>query len=123
MIERGGGGSLAVTASLAAIEGTARNEHYAATKGAVVSLVRGLPVELARHGVRANAILPGWIDTPMTEEMFGHEAMQRKVLPRIPLRRWGHPADFGGIAVYLASAASAYHTGDTIVIDGGYAIF
>ncbi len=123
MIARGGGGSLVVTSSLAAIEGAARSEHYAATKGGVISMMRGLAVELARHGIRANAVLPGWIDTPMTSAALAHETRRRKILPRIPARRWGEPADFGGIAVYLASGASAYHTGDTFVIDGGYAVF
>ncbi len=123
MTERGGGGSLAVTASLAAIEGAPRGEHYAATKGAVISLMKGLAVELARHDVRANVIIPGWIDTPMTEGALTQEVMRDRVLRRIPIRRWGTRADFGGIAVYLASDASAYHTGDTFVIDGGYAIF
>jgi NAD(P)-dependent dehydrogenase (short-subunit alcohol dehydrogenase family) len=80
-------------------------------------------VELARSGVRANAILPGWIDTPMTERTLRWDRFVEKVLPRVPVRRWGVPADFGGIAVYLASDASAYHTGDTFVIDGGYAVF
>jgi NAD(P)-dependent dehydrogenase (short-subunit alcohol dehydrogenase family) len=123
MVERGGGGSLAVTASLAAISGAARNEHYAATKGAVISMMRALAVELARHGIRANAILPGWIETPMTAPAFGWDRFVERVLPRVPLRRWGRPEDFGGIAVYLASDASGYHTGDTFVIDGGYAVF
>ncbi len=123
MIARGGGGSLAVTSSLAAIEGQARGEHYAASKGAIISVIRALAVELARHGVRANAILPGWIDTPLAAPALNWEVFQRKVLPRIPMRRWGVPEEFGGIAVYLASDASAYHTGDTLVIDGGYAVF
>jgi NAD(P)-dependent dehydrogenase (short-subunit alcohol dehydrogenase family) len=123
MVERGGGGSLVVTSSLAAVEGTARGEHYAASKGGVIAMIRGLAVELARHGIRANAVLPGWIDTPMTEASLGHDVVQRKILPRVPMRRWGARGDFGGIAVYLASGASAYHTGDTIIIDGGYAIF
>ncbi len=123
MVERGGGGSLAVTSSLAAIEGQARGEHYAATKGAVISMIRALAVEHARHGIRANAILPGWIETAMTDRLFAWEPMQKKVLPRIPIRRWGEARDFGGVAVYLASDASSYHTGDTLVIDGGYSIF
>jgi NAD(P)-dependent dehydrogenase (short-subunit alcohol dehydrogenase family) len=112
-----------VTASLAAISGQARGEHYAASKGGLVSMMKALAVELARHGVRANAILPGWIDTPMTEKALNWDKFVERVLPRVPVRRWGLPADFGAIAVYLASDASAYHTGDTFVIDGGYAIF
>ena len=123
MVERGGGGVLVGTASLAAIEGAARNEHYAATKGGLISMIRALAVEFARHGVRANAILPGWIETDMTANAIGNEKFAGGVLPRIPMRRWGTGADFGGIAVYLMSSASAYHTGDTFLIDGGYALF
>ena len=123
MVERGGGGALVGTASLAAIEGAPRSEHYAATKGAMISMIRALAVEFARHGVRANAILPGWIETDMTANAIGNEKFAGNVLPRIPVRRWGVGDDFGGIAVYLMSQASAYHTGDTFLIDGGYALF
>ncbi|NMJ42974.1 SDR family oxidoreductase [Roseomonas sp. JC162] len=123
MVERGGGGSLVGTASLAAIEGAARNTQYAATKGAMVAVVRALAVELARHGIRANAVLPGWIETSMTARSVGDEKFAGAVLPRIPARRWGTGADFGGLAVYLASDASAYHTGDCLVVDGGYSLY
>ena len=123
MVERGGGGVLVGTASLAAIEGAARSEHYAATKGGLISMIRALAVEFARHGVRANAILPGWIETDMTANAIANEKFAKNVLPRIPMRRWGTGGDFGGIAVYLMSSASAYHTGDTFLIDGGYALF
>jgi len=117
------GGSIVGVASLAAIEGAGRNEHYAATKGAVISMMKGVAVEFARYGVRANAILPGWIATDMTAGAQAAPAFAEKVIPRVPARRWGRPEDFGGVAVYLASDASAYHSGDTFVIDGGYAIF
>ena len=123
MVERGGGGVLVGTASLAAIEGAARSEHYAATKGGLISMIRALAVEFARHGVRANSILPGWIETDMTANAIGNEKFAKNVLPRIPTRRWGTGDDFGGIAVYLMSSASRYHTGDTFLIDGGYALF
>ncbi len=123
MKERGAGGSLAVTSSLSAIEGAARNQAYASSKGAVISMTKGLAVELARYGIRANSIVPGWIETAMTEGAFGWEKFANNVMPRIPQRRWGEPEDFGGIAVYLASSASKYHTGDSFVIDGGYATF
>ena len=123
MTERGDGGSLVVTSSLAAVSGQPRGEHYAASKGGLIAMMKALAVELARSGVRANAILPGWIDTPMTERTLRWDRFVEKVLPRVPVRRWGVPADFGGIAVYLASDASTYHTGDTFVIDGGYAVF
>jgi hypothetical protein len=123
MIERGGGGSLVSTASLAAVMGAARSEHYSATKGALMAMTRSMAVELARHQIRVNTIVPGWIDTPMTEAALHGEAFTGKVLPRVPMRRWGVGDDFGGVAVYLASDASRYHTGDTFVIDGGYLIF
>ena len=86
-------------------------------------MVRGLAVEYARHGIRANAIVPGWIETRLTGPWFGTNGFQKKVLPRIPVRRWGQPEDFGAIAVYFASDASVYHTGDKVIIDGGYINF
>ena len=123
MVERGDGGVLVGTASLAAIEAAPRSEHYAATKGGMISMVRALSVELARYRVRAHAILPGWIETEMTANAIGNAKFSGNVMPRIPMRRWGTGEDFGGIAVYLMSAASAYHTGDSFVIDGGYSLF
>ncbi len=117
------GGSLVGVASLAAIEGAGRNQAYAATKGGLISMLRSIAVEHARYGIRANAILPGWIATDMTQAAQGSDVFTTKVISRVPARRWGEPADFGGIAVYLASDASAYHSGDTFVVDGGYAIF
>ena len=117
------GGSLVGVASLAAIEGAARNQHYAATKGAVISMIKGCAVEFARYGIRANAILPGWIATDMTQMAQDSDAFSSKVIPRVPARRWGKPEDFGGVAVYLASDASSYHSGDQFIVDGGYTIF
>ncbi len=116
-------GVLAGTASLAAIEASPRSEHYAATKGGMISMTKSLAVELARYGIRAHSILPGWIDTNMTVKTLASDGFQNKVFPRVPMRRWGTGDDFGGIAVYLMSNASRYHTGDTFVIDGGYSLF
>ena len=123
MAERGDGGVLVGTASLAAIEAAPRSEHYAATKGGMMSMIRALAVEFARHRIRAHAILPGWIETDMTANAVGNPKFAGNVMPRIPMRRWGTGGDFGGIAVYLMSDASAYHTGDSFVIDGGYSLF
>lgn len=123
MVKHGQGGVLAGTASLAAIEASPRSEHYSATKGGMVSMTRSLAVEFARYGIRAHSILPGWIETDMTEKWFQTDGFQKKVAPRVPMRRWGTGDDFGGIAVYLMSSASKYHTGDTFVIDGGYSAF
>ena len=123
MVAHGQGGSLVATASTAALEGAARNSHYGASKGAVVSFVRALAVELARHRIRVNSLLPGWIESEMTTSVFANERFRSSVLPRIPARRWGVADDFGGIAVYLASDASSYATGEQFVIDGGYTKF
>ena len=127
MIERAkagdANGSMVVVASTAGIEGAARNSAYGASKGAVMSMARALAVELARYGIRVNSIAPGWIATDMTAGAQSSAVFNEKVIPRVPARRWGEPADFGGIAVYLASDASAYHTGEAFVIDGGYTKF
>lgn len=123
MAQHGQGGSLVATASTAAVEGAARNSHYGASKGAVTSMVRALAVELARHKIRVNSILPGWIETDMTSKSVGNPKFADAVMPRIPARRWGRIEDFGGIAVYLASDASAYATGEQFLIDGGYTKF
>jgi NAD(P)-dependent dehydrogenase (short-subunit alcohol dehydrogenase family) len=123
MVSREGGGSLVVTASLAAIQGQARGQHYAATKGGVISMMRACAIEFARYGITANAILPGWVETDMTEKLFAVDRFSNAVMPRMPFRRWGTPADFGPIAVYLASPSTRWHTGEVHLIDGGYSIF
>jgi NAD(P)-dependent dehydrogenase (short-subunit alcohol dehydrogenase family) len=123
MVAREEGGSLVGIASLAALSGQPRGQHYAASKAGVLAVVRGCAVELARHRIRANAILPGWTDTPMAADVLHAPPFEAKVLPRVPARRWGAPADFAGAALYLASPLSEYQTGDTLTIDGGYSVF
>ena len=117
------GGRLIGMASTAAVHGAARAQAYAASKGAMLAMMRALAVEMARYGITANSILPGWIETEMTARGIADEKFAGAVLPRIPVRRWGGRQDFAGIAVYLASDASSYHTGDSFVIDGAYTIF
>ncbi|MBQ75220.1 MAG: 2-deoxy-D-gluconate 3-dehydrogenase [Gammaproteobacteria bacterium] len=116
-------GRLVGTASLAAISGQARGEHYAATKGGLISMIKALAVEYAKYGVTAHTILPGWIETAMTEDSFNWDTFVEKVLPRVPARRWGQPQDFAAIAVYIMSEGSAYHTSENFLIDGGYSVF
>jgi hypothetical protein len=123
MMTRGDGGSLVVVSSLSSSYGMPTGEHYAAAKTGVIAIIRGLAVEYARYGIRANAILPGWIETDITADFLKLKKVQESVLPRVPQRRWGVPADFGPIAVYFAADASVYHTGDAVVIDGGYSCF
>jgi NAD(P)-dependent dehydrogenase (short-subunit alcohol dehydrogenase family) len=117
------GGSLVVTSSTSALHGAPQNQAYASTKAAVTAMIRGIAVEHARYGVRANAILPGWIRSDMTGRLQAWDKFNEKVIGRVPVRRWGEPEDFAGIAVYLASDASRFHTGDSLVVDGGYTIF
>jgi len=127
MVERGKngdiGGSVVGVASLAGIEGAAKTQPYSASKGGVISMIKGIAVEHARYGIRANTILPGWIATDMTTINQNNQKFTDKVISRVPMRRWGEPKDFCGIAAYLASDASAYHSGDMFIVDGGYAIF
>ena len=114
------GGRLVGISSLASVSGAARNEHYGATKGALNAMTYALAVEFAKYGVTANNILPGWIETDMTEGLFADEKFTAAAKGRIPMRRWGKPNDFAGVAVYLMSDASAYHTGQCLMVDGGY---
>jgi NAD(P)-dependent dehydrogenase (short-subunit alcohol dehydrogenase family) len=117
------GGSLIAVASTAAIHGAARNEHYGATKGAVVSMCRAMAVELGRYKIRVNSIAPGWIRSEMTAGSQRWDKFNEKVISRVPIGGWGDGEDFSGIAVYLSSPASRFHTGDLLVIDGGYTIY
>ena len=121
--KEGIGGRLIVTSSLSAVEGFAGNEPYAATKGGLVSMVKSLAVEFARYGITANSIMPGWIETDIVKKHMNSKRFADAVMPRIPARRWGKPADIGGLSIYLMSDASSYHTGDNFIIDGGYSIF
>ncbi|MFT7472586.1 MAG: NAD(P)-dependent dehydrogenase (short-subunit alcohol dehydrogenase family) [Kiritimatiellia bacterium] len=117
------GGRLIATSSLGALMGMARVEAYGASKGAVISMMQGLAVEYARWGVTANSILPGHIETAMTKDNYANEKFANAILPRIPARRWGDRSDFEGIAAYLMSDASSYHTGDSLLIDGGFFLY
>lgn len=117
------GGSVVFTTSGSAKYGQQRGQHYGGSKGALIAMMKGIAVEHARNGIRCNAILPGWVESEMTAPALAWDKFVANVLPRVPMRRWGKPEDFGGLAVYLASAASSYHTGDVITIDGGFHSF
>jgi NAD(P)-dependent dehydrogenase (short-subunit alcohol dehydrogenase family) len=114
------GGSLVGVSSMVSLFGAPRNEAYGAAKMGVISLCKSVAVEHARYGIRANAVLPGWIATDMTDRLQHNDKFTENAISRVPMRRWGEPHEFGGIAVYFASDASAFHTGDQILIDGGY---
>ncbi|MCW0214612.1 MAG: SDR family oxidoreductase [Pseudonocardia sp.] len=123
MIERGEGGVLVGTSSLAANVGQPRGHPYAASKGALLAIMRGLAVELARYNIRAHTLQPGWTHSTMTDPALNDPTFHSKVMPRMPVRRWGEGSDFETIAVYLASPGTTFHTGDTFLIDGAYSLF
>jgi len=113
-------GRLVGTASLAAVSGQARGEHYAQSKGGLVAMIKALAVEYARYDVTAHTILPGWTETDMTQGAFSNPKFVENVFKRMPIRRWGKPEDFAAIAIYIMSEASSFHTAETFLIDGGY---
>ncbi len=97
---------------------------YCTAKGAVIQLTKSLAIELAPHNIQVNAIAPGWIETEMTAPVRTPDlkAMNDEILARTPAGRWGQSEEVAGTAVYLASRASQFVTGETIRVDGGYAI-
>jgi len=120
---KAGGGSVINIASFTALMGcTVPQDAYTASKGAVISLTRSLAVQYGPQGVRANAICPGPILTPMMETLFASEAEKMKRLNRIPLGRFGRPEDVVHAGIYLASDESSWTTGTTFVIDGGITV-
>ena len=123
LIERGEGGSLIGVSSTSVIHGAPANQAYSCSKTAMIALIKGLAVEMARYGVRANGIVPGWVETELTAPLLGWEKFMANTTSRTPVRRWGVPADFGEAAAFLADPTQTFHTGDLLVIDGGYSIF
>jgi gluconate 5-dehydrogenase len=122
MIERKNG-SILFTASMASIFGIPQVVAYSAAKSAMIGMVRTLATELSPHGVRVNAIAPGWIETEMSRKAFaGDPARSQKILSRTPIAKFGKPADVGWAAVYLSSAAAAFVTGVMLPVDGGVSI-
>ena len=95
----------------------------AGTMAGLIGLMRSLAVELARHRIRVNALLPGWTDTDLLAGARTFQKFVDNTVARTPLRRWAVPGDFAEAAVFLADPTIAFHTGATMVVDGGYTIF
>ncbi|MDX1940849.1 MAG: SDR family oxidoreductase [Saprospiraceae bacterium] len=119
MVERGSG-KIIFTASLLTFQGGITVPGYAASKGAIGSLVKALANEWAGKGVNVNAIAPGYIATDNTEALRNDPVRSKSILDRIPAGRWGEPEDFKGATVFLASAASDYVHGTILTVDGGW---
>lgn len=120
MIEKEIKGSIVNTSSLIAVFGGVTVPAYAATKGGLTQLTKSMCNDLAKYGIRVNAIGPGWVKTEMTRALQANTERFQAISGRIPLGRWAYPEDLAGLAVFLVSEASAYITGQVIFIDGGY---
>ncbi|MEO6993744.1 MAG: SDR family oxidoreductase [Lacunisphaera sp.] len=119
MIERKHG-NIIFMASMASLFGIPYVMAYAAAKSAMIGMIRTMATELSQHGVRVNAIAPGWIDTAMSRKAFeGDPGRKTKIVSRTPMARLGEPSDVGWAAVYLTSPAAKFITGSILPVDGG----
>ena len=120
---RAGGGKIVNIGSMMSLFGASFAAPYGASKGGVVQLTRSLAAAWAKDHIQVNAVLPGWIDTDLTQNARREvSGLHDSVLRRTPVGRWGVIDDMGGVAVFLASAASDFVTGAVIPVDGGYSI-
>ena len=120
-MKQAGGGKIINIGSMYSIFGTSYGAAYAASKGAIVQLTKSLAIAWAKDNIQVNAVLPGWIDTELTQGARRHvPELHDRVLTRTPAGRWGVPEDLAGIAVFLAAPASDFVTGAAIPVDGGY---
>jgi 2-dehydro-3-deoxy-D-gluconate 5-dehydrogenase len=120
---RAGGGKIINIGSMMSIFGASFAVPYAASKGGIVQMTKALATAWAKDNIQVNAILPGWIDTDLTRAARRQvEGLHERVVGRTPAGRWGEPADFAGIAVFLAGPVSDFVTGTAIPVDGGYSV-
>jgi 2-deoxy-D-gluconate 3-dehydrogenase len=115
-----GKGKIVNIASLLSFQGGITVPAYAASKGGVAQLTKALANEWAGKGINVNAIAPGYMRTDNTKALQADETRNRQILERIPAGRWGEPSDLAGAAVFLASPASDYISGEVLVVDGGW---
>src|SRR3954451_14482044 len=113
-------GRIIFTASIASILARGAIHGYAASKSGLVGLTRSLACELGEYGITCNGICPGYFETDLTASFLQIEEYATRLNSRVPLRRWGQPRDLAGVAVFLASDAASYVTGQQIVVDGGF---
>jgi 2-deoxy-D-gluconate 3-dehydrogenase len=115
-----GSGKIIFTASLLSFQGGVNVPGYAASKGAIASLIKAFANEWASKGINVNGVAPGYIATDNTEALRNDPERSKAILSRIPANRWGEPGDFKGVTVFLASAASDYMNGTIVTVDGGW---
>jgi NAD(P)-dependent dehydrogenase (short-subunit alcohol dehydrogenase family) len=114
------GGSVINVSSIAGHGGLLRSTPYCASKGGAELFTKALALDWAKRGVRVNALAPGWVDTDLTHGCLGHDVHGKRSLEHTPLGRFGTPRDMAGGVIFLASDASAFITGHSLVIDGGW---
>ncbi len=119
MVERKKGNIINV-ASVRAITADTGRASYCVSKAGVVMLTRVLSLELASYNIRANAIAPGWVKTNLNEVLWGDPETYKQIAAKIPMGRWAELSEIASVALFLASDASSYMTGHTIVVDGGF---
>lgn len=120
---KNGAGKMINIGSMMSIFGASFTTAYAASKGGIVQMTKAMATAWAKDNIQVNSILPGWIDTALTQRARRDvPALHDSVLKRTPAGRWGTPEDFAGIAVFLAAPASDYVTGAAITVDGGYSV-
>ncbi len=123
LMKVGGAGKIINIGSMLSLLGAPYASAYGASKGGVVQFTRSIATAWAADNIQCNAVLPGWIDTELTQGARQQVAgLYERILARTPAGRWGNPADLAGIAVFLASRASDFVTGTAIPVDGGYSI-
>ena len=116
----GEGGSVINVSSVAGHAGLPRSVPYCGSKGGVEMMTKALALDWAKKGVRVNTLAPGWVDTDLTHGLLEHDVHGKRLLDRTPLGRFARPIDMAGGVVFLASDASAFMTGQSLVIDGGW---
>ena len=115
-------GAVVNLSSIAALQGAPLMAHYAAAKAAIISLTQSLAVECATSGIRVNALLPGWVETDLTDFLRNEAETEEAVLNRVPMHRWGRPEEIAAAALFLVSDESSFMTGQSLVVDGGLAV-
>jgi NAD(P)-dependent dehydrogenase (short-subunit alcohol dehydrogenase family) len=115
----GGRGSIINVSSVTGLRGSPLMSHYGAAKAAVISLTQSLGIELATQGVRANALVPGWIETDLTGFARTDESIEDVLIGRVPMGRWGTADEIAQGALFLAGDASSFMTGQSLILDGG----
>ena len=118
-MKAGGRGSIINVSSVTGLRGSPLMSHYGAAKAAVISLSQSLGIELATQGVRANALVPGWIETDLTGFARTDESIEDVLIGRVPMARWGRADEIAQGALFLASDASSFMTGQSLILDGG----